>query len=155
MPYAFHMESWYALDVVWFYGMATDEPDLEDDEFEAAVERTGLERDDAIVSLVRPHLSKLGFAADSWSIVMLGEDYVCYEGCSLRDLWGREFIVFEPDALFTWAENLPESKTMHYTRAHDRLAKVMRIDDLGEVPMMRLERWEQEEDDEDEEDEDS
>jgi hypothetical protein len=154
MPYAFHMESWYALDVVWFYGMATDEPDLEDDEFEAAVERTGLEREDAIASLVRPHLTKLGFASDAWSIIALTEDYVCYEGCAIRHLWGREHIVIEADALFTWADNLPESKTMHFTRAHERLAKVMGIDELGEVPMMRLERWEQEED-EDEEEEDS
>jgi hypothetical protein len=154
MPYAFHMESWHAIDVVWFYGMANDEPDMEDDEFEAAVERTGLERDDAIASLVRPHLSKLGFPAEGWSILTLTDDYVCYEGCALRHLWDREFIVFEPDSLFTWAENFPESKTVHFTRAHERLAKVMRIDELGEVPMMRMERWEQEEG-EDEEEEDS
>jgi hypothetical protein len=155
MPYAFHAESWYALDVVWFYGMATDEPDLEDEEFETAIEGTGLDRDDAIASLVRPHLSKLGFSPANWSIAELTEDYVCYEGCAVRDLWGREFVVFEPDALFTWAENFPESKTMHFTRAHERLAKVMGIEELGEVPMMRMERWEQEEDEEEEDEDDS
>jgi hypothetical protein len=152
MPYAIHMENWYAIDAVWFFGMATDEPDLEDDEFEAAVEQTGLDREDAITSLVRPHLGKLGFPADGWSIRALTEDYVCYEGCVLRHLWGREHIVFEPESLFNWAENFPESKTMHFTRAHERLAKVIGIDELGEVPMLRMERWEQEEDEEEEED---
>src|SRR5262249_35108628 len=41
MPYAFHLETWYALEVTWFYGMATDQPDIEDEQFEAAVEQTG------------------------------------------------------------------------------------------------------------------
>jgi hypothetical protein len=151
MPYAFHMESWHAVDLVWFYGMATDEPDLEDEEFEAALEGTGLSREDAIDCLIRPRLSKLGFPAEGWSVRTLTEDYICYEGCCVRHLWGREHIVFEPDSLFSWAENFPESKTMHFTRAHERLAKVMRIDELGETPMLRMERWEQEEEEEDEE----
>jgi hypothetical protein len=152
MPYAFHLETWYALEVTWFYGMATDQPDIEDEQFEAAVEQTGLDYDDGVAALVRPHLSKLGFANDAWQILALTDDYVSYEDFALRHLYGREFIVFDADALFTWAENLPESKTIHYTRAHERLSKVMRFEELGPVDMVRMERLEQEEEEEEEED---
>jgi hypothetical protein len=153
MPYAYFLESWYAVDAAWFYSAANGKQELDDDGFERAVENTGLPREDAISGLLRPHLTRMGFAADSWSVVPLTDDYIAYEGFPYHQDYGRELILFDTDALFSTAENYPSSKTISFTRAHERLAKLLGIDELFPVDMLRLERWEQVEEEADEEEE--
>src|ERR1700722_11949962 len=154
MPYAYQLESCYAVDAAWLYCRAIDYREGNDDEcFEAAVEKTGLEREDAIVSLLRPHLSKLGFSSEAWALFVLTEDYIAYEGFALRDYYDRDFVYFDADSLFSWAENYPESKTMHFSRAHERLVRLLDIDEVTPVDLLLLERWEQPEEEEEEEEE--
>jgi hypothetical protein len=153
MSYAIHLESWYAVEAAWFYSRARGLPDLDEDYYEAAVQKAGGEREDAIVSLLRPHLNRLGFASDAWNVVLLTEDYLAYEGFPLRDAYDREFILFEEEALFAVTENLPSSRTFTFTPAHQQLVKLLDIDEVASVEVVYMERLEQEEEEEEEPDE--
>ncbi len=139
MAYSFYLENWYAVDASWLYSAANALADTDDDRFEAAIEKTELEREEAVLGMLRPFLTKMGFATEAWGIFTLTEDYIAYEGFELQGYYGREFVWFDADSLFSTAEQLPESKTIQFTRAHEKLVKLLGIEELTAVPMLWME----------------
>jgi hypothetical protein len=142
MPYEIQATEAYCVDASWFYCLAVGLDDRDDDRFEADINNTQIEDwEGAITHLLGPHLAKLGFKADDWSVFQVTDEYINYEGFSLG--FYDYQINFETEGIARIdTTGLPASKTIRFTQPAQRLAGMLGLDEFEPIPLIWFERQE-------------